>query len=221
VTIRDFEDAIERIVAGLEQRTKMLNEEVKRAVAYHEAGHALIAQLVPKADPVSKISIVPRSRGSLGYTMQMPEEDRYLIKKDELLDRIAVMMGGRAAETIIYNEISTGASDDINRATDLARRMVTEWGMSEKLGWVRYAGQGLQYLGGGIEDNASLSPETREAIDSEVKRIVTEQVVRAQSLLTEHRDALEMLTEELLRCETVDGTAVAAALRGERRACEN
>jgi cell division protease FtsH len=221
VTIRDFEDAIERIVAGLEQRTKMLNEEVKRAVAYHEAGHALIAQLVPKADPVSKISIVPRSRGSLGYTMQMPEEDRYLIKKDELLDRIAVMMGGRAAETIIYNEISTGASDDITRATDLARRMVTEWGMSEKLGWVRYAGQGLQYLGGAVDDNASLSPETREAIDSEVKRIVTEQVERAQSLLTQHRDALEMLTEELLRCETVDGTAVAAALRGERRACEN
>jgi cell division protease FtsH len=221
VMIRDFEAAIERIVAGLEQRTKMLNEDVKRAVAYHEAGHALVAQLVPKADPVSKISIVPRSRGSLGYTMQMPEEDRYLIKKDELLDRIAVMMGGRAAETIIYNEISTGASDDINRATDLARRMVTEWGMSEKLGWVRYAGQGLQYLGGVMDDNASLSPETREAIDSEVKRIVTEQVERAQAILTQHRDALEMLTEELLRCETVDGSAVAAAVRGEKRECAN
>ncbi len=173
VMIRDFEAAIERIVAGLEQRTKMLNEDVKRAVAYHEAGHAL------------------------------------------------VMMGGRAAETIIYNEISTGASDDINRATDLARRMVTEWGMSEKLGWVRYAGQGLQYLGGVMDDNASLSPETREAIDSEVKRIVTEQVERAQAILTQHRDALEMLTEELLRCETVDGSAVAAAVRGEKRECAN
>jgi cell division protease FtsH len=221
VTVRDFEAAIERIVAGLEQRTKMLNEEVKRAVAYHEAGHALVAQLVPKADPVSKISIVPRSRGSLGYTMQMPEEDRYLVKKDELLDRIAVMMGGRAAETIVYNEISTGAADDINRATELARRMVTEWGMSEKLGWVRYAGQGLQYLGGVMDDNASLSPETREMIDTEVKRIVTEQVERAQGILTQHRDALEMLTEELLRCETVDGSAVAAAVRGEKRECAN
>ncbi len=219
VTIRDFEAAIERVVAGLEQRTKMLNEDVKRAVAYHEAGHALIAHLVPHGDPVSKISIVPRSRGSLGYTMQMPEEDRYLIREDELLDRIAIMMGGRSAETIIYNEISTGASDDINRATELARRMVTEWGMSEKLGWVRYAGQQLQYLGGAMEDNASLSPETRETIDAEVKRIVSEQVERAQRLLTEHRDALEMLTEELIRCESVDGSAVAAALRGEKREC--
>jgi cell division protease FtsH len=153
--------------------------------------------------------------------MQMPEDDRYLIRKEELLDRIAVMMGGRAAETIIYNEISTGASDDINRATDLARKMVTEWGMSERLGWVRYAGQGLQYLGGVMDDNTNLSPETREAIDAEVKRIVTEQVERAQALLTQHRDALEMLTEELLRCETVDGSAVAAAIAGERRECAN
>lgn len=219
VTIRDFEAAIERVVAGLEQRTKMLNEDVKRAVAYHEAGHALVAQLVPHGDPVSKISIVPRSRGSLGYTMQMPEEDRYLIREDELHDRIAVMMGGRSAETIIYNEISTGAADDINRATDLARKMVTEWGMSERLGWVRYAGQQLQYLGGAMEDNSSLSPETREAIDNEVKRIVSEQAERAQQLLTEHRAALEMLTEELIRCETVDGSAVAAALAGEKREC--
>lgn len=219
VTIRDFEAAIERIVAGLEQRTKMLNENTKRAVAYHEAGHALVAQLVPHGDPVSKISIVPRSRGSLGYTMQMPEEDRYLIREDELLDRIAVMMGGRSAETIVYGEISTGAADDINRATELARRMVTEWGMSEKLGWVRYAGQQLQYLGGAMEDNAGLSPETRELIDNEVKRIVQEQVERAQRLLTENRAALEMLTEELIRCETVDGSAVAAALRGEKREC--
>jgi cell division protease FtsH len=219
VTTRDFEAAIERVVAGLEQRTKMLNEDTKRAVAYHEAGHALVAQLVPHGDPVSKISIVPRSRGSLGYTMQMPEEDRYLIREDELLDRIAVMMGGRSAETIIYNEISTGAADDINRATELARRMVTEWGMSAKLGWVRYAGQQLQYLGGAVEDNSSLSPETREMIDSEVKRIVSEQADRAQRLLTENRAAVEMLTEELVRCETVDGTAVAAALRGEKREC--
>ncbi len=129
------------------------------------------------------------------------------------------MMGGRSAEMIVYNEISTGASDDINRATELARRMVTEWGMSEKLGWVRYAGQQLQYLGGAMEDNSSLSPETREVIDGEVKRIVSEQVERAQKLLTEHRDALEMLTEELIRCESVDGSAVAAALRGEKREC--
>ncbi len=160
VTILDFERAIERVVAGLEQRTKMLNEEVKTAVAYHEAGHALVAALTPHSDPVSKISIVPRSRGALGYTLQMPEEDRYLLRKAELEDRIAVMLGGRAAEKVIFNEISTGASDDITRATELARRMVTEFGMSETLGSVRYAGQQMQYLGGAIDDNAGLSPET-------------------------------------------------------------
>ena len=220
VTILDFEEAIERIIAGLEQRTRVMNDDVKRTVAYHESGHALIAALVPNADPVSKISIVPRSRGALGYTLQMPEEDRYLIRKEELLDRIAVMMGGRAAETIIYEQISTGASDDIQRATELARRMVTEWGMSEKLGWVRYAGQQMQYLGGAVEDNSALSPETRDVIDAEIKRIVTEQAERAQGLLSQHRKALDMLTDDLLRCESVDGSAVAAALAGEERVCE-
>ncbi len=219
VTILDFEHAIERVVAGLEQRTKMLNEEVKTAVAYHEAGHALVAALTPHSDPVSKISIVPRSRGALGYTLQMPEEDRYLLRKAELEDRIAVMLGGRAAEKVIFNEISTGASDDITRATELARRMVTEFGMSEALGSVRYAGQQMQYLGGAIEDNASLSPETRELIDKEIKRIITGQYDRAQSLLTENRPALELLTRELLRCETVDASAVKAALAGEEREC--
>jgi cell division protease FtsH len=219
VTLDDFERAIERIVAGLEQRTRMMNEEVKRAVAYHEAGHALIAALVPHADPVSKISIVPRSRGALGYTLQMPEEDRYLLRKAELLDRIAVMLGGRASEKIVFDEISTGASDDITRATEMARRMVTEFGMSEVLGSVRYAGQQLQYLGGQVEDNSSLSPETRELIDKEVKRIITEQYERAQRLLTEHRNALELLTQELLRCETVNASAVKAALAGQERDC--
>jgi cell division protease FtsH len=219
VTILDFEHAIERIVAGLEQRTKMLNEEVKTAVAYHEAGHALVAALTPHSDPVSKISIVPRSRGALGYTLQMPEEDRYLLRKAELEDRIAVMLGGRAAEKIIFNEISTGASDDITRATELARRMVTEFGMSETLGSVRYAGQQMQYLGGAIEDNSSLSSETRLVIDKEIKRMITEQYDRAQALLTENRPALELLTRELLRCETVDASAVKAALAGEERDC--
>jgi len=121
-------------------------------------------------------------------------------------------MGGRAAEKIVYGKVSTGASDDIMRATELARRMVTEFGMSEALGSVRYAGQQLQYLGGAVEDSAGLSPETRKLIDAEVKRIIDEQYQRAQQLLREHRPALERLTQELLRCETVDGEAVKAAL---------
>lgn len=220
VTLNDFAVAIERIVAGLEQRTRVMNAEVRTAVAYHEAGHALVAELVPHGDPVSKISIVPRSRGALGYTMQMPTEDRYLLRQAELEDRIAVMLGGRAAEKIVFGEISTGASDDILRATELARRMVAEFGMSEALGSVRYAGQQLQYLGGAIEDNSSLSQETRKLIDSEVKRIIGEQYERAQRLLQENRAALDLLTQDLLRCETVDGSAVKAALEGQVRVCE-
>ncbi len=220
VSIKDFEAAMERVVAGLEQRTRVMNEQERTTVAYHESGHALVAELVPHGDPVSKISIVPRSRGALGYTMQMPEEDRYLLTEPELVDRIAVMLGGRAAEKLVFSEISTGASDDINRATALARRMVTEFGMSELLGSVRYAGQQLQYLGGSVEDNSSLSPETRQVIDQEVKRIVTEQYERAQSLLQAHRDALTVLAERLLECETVDGNAVKAALAGQKDRCE-
>jgi cell division protease FtsH len=212
VTMQDFEAAIERVVAGLEKRTRVMNEQERTAVAYHEAGHALIAELVPHGDPVSKVSIVPHSRGALGYTMQMPAEDRYLLTVDELCDRVAVMLGGRAAEKIVFNEISTGASDDIMRATELARRMVTEFGMSQVLGSVRYAGQQLQYLGGAIEDNSGLSPKTRETIDAEVQRIVTEQYERAQKLLQEHRAALETLTQELLQKETLDGSAVKMAL---------
>jgi cell division protease FtsH len=167
---------------------------------------------VPHGDPVSKVSIVPHSRGALGYTMQMPTEDRYLLTVDELQDHIAVMLGGRAAEKVVFNLISTGASDDITRATELARRMVTEFGMSDKLGSVRYAGQQLQYLGGAIEDNSAISPQTREVIDAEVRRIVTEQYERAQALLKEHQAALETLTRQLLAQETVDGSAVKQAL---------
>ena len=212
VTLADFESAIERVVAGLEKRSRVMNEQERTTVAYHESGHALIAELVPHGDPVSKISIVPRTRGALGYTMQMPTEDRYLLTMDELQDRLAVMLGGRAAEKIVCEKISTGASDDIMRATELARRMVTEFGMSEKLGSVRYAGQQLQYLGGAVEDSSNVSQETREVIDREVQRLVTEQYDRAQNLLREHRDALETLAQLLLKQETADGSAVKAAL---------
>ena len=172
VTLNDFEAAMERIVAGLENRTRVMNEQERRTVAFHECGHALMAHLVPHGDPVSKISIVPRSRGALGYTLQMPKEDRYLLTVEELEDRLAVMLGGRAAELIVFNTISTGATDDIQRATELARRMVTEYGMSEKLGSVRYAGQQLRYLAGALSEDSQLSLQTRDAIDGEVQRII-------------------------------------------------
>jgi cell division protease FtsH len=215
VALVDFEAAIERVVAGLEKRQRVMNEQERNTVAYHEAGHALVASLLPKADPVSKISIVPHSRGALGFTIQLPTEDRYLITQPELQDRLAVMLGGRAAEMVIFSTLSTGASDDIMRATELARRMVTEFGMSQTLGSVRYAGQQLQYLGSTVEDNSALSPQTRQAIDSEIQRLVTEQYDRAQALLKAHRPALEALTQQLLKQETVDGSAVKLALENE------
>jgi cell division protease FtsH len=218
VTFADFEAAIERVVGGLEQRSRVMNPKERQTVAFHECGHALVASLVPSGDPVSKISIIPHSRGALGYTMQMPKEDRYLLSVDELEDQIAVMMGGRAAEHLMTGTISTGAVDDIQRATQLAKRMVTEFGMSEKLGSVRYAGQRLQYIGGAVDEGTDSSAETRETIDTEVRRIVTEQFARAQALLAGHRDALRRLATDLLQAESLDGSAVVAALTTDAQA---
>ena len=212
VTFQDFEAAIERVVGGLEQRSRVMNPKERHTVAVHECGHALVASLVPTGDPVSKISIIPRSRGALGYTMQMPKEDRYLLSIEELDDQIAVMMGGRAAERLMLGTISTGAVDDIQRATQLARRMVTEFGMSEALGSVRYAGQRLQYLGGAMDEGGDSSAATREMIDVEVRRIVGEQYERATRLLTAHRDPLDRLSRDLLRTESLDGSAVREVL---------
>jgi cell division protease FtsH len=211
VMMQDFEAAIERVVAGTESRSRLMNEKERTAVAYHESGHALVAALLPHADPVAKVSIVPRSRGALGYTMQMPTEDRYLLTASELEDRIAVMLAGRAAEAIVFNEISTGASDDIQRATQLARRMVTEFGMSERLGTVRYANQQYQFLEGG-DAGATASPETLKIIDEEVQRLIDEQYKHAQTVLIEHRPALEHIAQQLLAKETIDGSVVKEAV---------
>jgi cell division protease FtsH len=212
VTFPDFEAAMERVMAGLEKRSRVMNEQERRTVACHECGHALVAQLVPHGDPVSKVSIVPRTRGALGYTLQMPTEDRYLLTVEELEDKLAVMLAGRAAEKVILGTISTGASDDIQRATELTRRMVTEYGMSEKLGPARLAGPQLQYLSGATADMSQLSPHTRDAIDGEIERIIDTQYTRAQQLLATHRPALEHLMANLLEHETLDGSLVRHAL---------
>jgi cell division protease FtsH len=210
VTMQDFEAAIERVVAGLEKKTRVMNEQERTTVAYHESGHALVAELVPHADPVAKVSIVPHGRGALGFTMQMPTEDRYLLTREELEDRLAVMLGGRSAEQVVFGTISTGASDDIQRASELARRMVMEFGMSEKLGTVRYATQQYQFLSG--ETTATASPETLKTIDDEVQQIIGKQYGRAQQLLQDHRAALETVTQQLLKTETIDGATVKQAL---------
>jgi cell division protease FtsH len=213
ITLQDFEAALERVVAGLEKKTRLMNETERTTVAYHESGHALVATLLPHADPVAKVSIVPRGRGALGYTLQMPTEDHYLLTREELQDRLAVLLGGRAAEQVVLGTISTGASDDIQRASELARRMVTEFGMSDKVGMVRYAAQHYQFLSG--EASASASPDTLALIDEEVQRLIAEQYERAQGFLRQHHDALERLTQQLLVTETVDGSAVTAALAVE------
>ncbi|MGE5246062.1 MAG: ATP-dependent zinc metalloprotease FtsH [Betaproteobacteria bacterium] len=218
VTFPDFEAAIERVVGGVEQRSRVMNPKERETVAFHECGHALVASLVPSGDPVSKISVIPRSRGALGYTMQMPKEDRYLLSLEELEDQIAIMMGGRAAEHLMLGTISTGAVDDIQRATQLAKRMVTEFGMSDKLGSVRYAGQRLQYLGAAIDETSDSSAVTRETIDAEVRRIVGEQFARAEVLLTAHRDVLARLSAALLQSESLDGSEVREALTQAGRA---
>ncbi len=212
VELADFELAIEHVIAGSEKKSRVMNEQERKTVAFHESGHALVAELVPHAEPVNKVSIVPHSRGALGYTMQMPTEDRYLLTREELQDKLAVMMGGRAAETIEFHTISTGASDDISHATDLARRMVAEFGMSEKLGFVRYTGQQLEYLGKSLNEATEISPETREQIDREIQRVITEQYGRALDLLTKHYGALKSLATQLLQHETLDSAAIKHAL---------
>ncbi len=218
VETKDFEEAIERVVAGLERRTTVMNDLERQTVAYHEAGHALVAESVPTGDPVAKVSIIPRGKGALGYTLQMPTEDRYLLTQEELLDRVAIMLGGRAAEEVVFGRISTGAVDDIQRATELARRMVTEFGMSEKLGLVRYAPEGAQFLSTPFfESDGNLSSETRSLIEGEVRRIVDEQYERAKRILGECRDVLDKVANTLLEREVIGAEEIHGLF--ERRVC--
>ncbi len=209
VTLADFDLAIERVVAGL-QRKMRLKPAVKRRVAYHEGGHALVAHLQPDTDPVHKVSIVPTAKGALGYTLQMPDEDTYLLSKGELEERLAVMLGGRAAELLAFSDTSTGAANDLERATDIARRMVTEFGMTESLGPVRYAqpaGSGYLMQVGGVRQD--VSPETAELIDRETRGIVEAAEQRAVALLQDHIAALHEVARVLQTKEVINGEEVA------------
>ncbi len=209
VTMDDVDLAIERVIAGL-QRKMQLKPEVRRRVAYHEGGHALVACLQPGTDPVHKVSIVPTTKGALGYTLQMPDEDTYLLSKRQLEERLAVMLGGRAAELIVFNDTSTGAANDLERATDIARRMVTEFGMTDALGPVRYANAvGYSYLGqmGGLRHD--ISPETAQLIDQETRRIMESAEQRAVKLLRASIEALNEVVQVLLKDEVIDGDRIA------------
>jgi cell division protease FtsH len=201
----DFEEAIDRIQLGLQRRGRVMNDEEKRRVAYHESGHALVALTVPHADPVHRVSIIPRSIGALGATLQLPTEDRYLVSRDELVDRLAVMLAGRAAEELTFEAVSTGAHNDLERATELARQMVTRFGMSERLGPVTYERPEMRFLHTPL-DGASrhYSEETARAIDAEVRRLIDEQHERARRILEERHEALDRIARRLLEVETME-----------------
>ena len=175
VTMINFREAAERIIGGLEKKNRAMNPKEKEIVAYHESGHALIAMLLPSTDPVSKVSIIPRGIAALGYTQQLPTEDRYLMTRDELLDRLQVLLGGRAAEEVIFGDISTGAQNDLQRASDIARSMVMEYGMSERLGLLTYTHQQSRYLDMGFGPRErEYSEQTAQEIDQEKNRIIDE-----------------------------------------------
>ena len=208
VTMLHFDLAIERVVAGLQRKTP-LREEVRRKVAYHEGGHALVAYLLPTTDQVHKVSIIPTAKGALGYTLQMPEEDQYLLGEQALAERMAVLLGGRAAEQLIFNELSTGASNDLEKVTQLARRMVTEFGMSDALGPVRYVtNAGMGYLGAIPRMREELSPETATLIDQEVRRLVEQAEAQALDLLRTHVDALHEIARVLQEKEVISGEQI-------------
>jgi cell division protease FtsH len=214
VEMADFEEAIERIIAGLEKKSRVLNKQERERVAYHECGHAIVASVLPHADPVKRVSIIPRGIAALGYTMQMPTEDRYLLTKSELLDRIAVMLGGRAAEEIIFNEISTGAKNDLDKATDMAANMVRSFGMSEKLGPLSYDRGGPTFLNvPGAARERDYSEETARTIDAEVRAIVESAYSTARTIITERRDAIMKIAAVLLQKEVIEGAELKALLK--------
>jgi cell division protease FtsH len=208
VQMIDFSNAIERMVAGLEKRNRLLNPKEREIVAYHEMGHALVALTLPGTDPVHKVSIIPRGIGSLGYTIQRPTEDRFLMTREELENKMSVLLGGRAAELTVFGHLSTGAADDLRRVTDIARSMVTRYGMSERLGSVAYDRDPRSFLTG-----PDLPPQPREqdyaeetaaVIDKEVRGIVQSAMERALGILRERRDVLERTAQRLLEKETLD-----------------
>lgn len=208
VTMSDFNNAVERIVAGLEKRNRLLNPKEREVVAYHEMGHALVALALPGSDPVHKVSIIPRGVGALGYTIQRPTEDRFLMTREELENKMCVLLGGRAAELIVFHHLSTGAADDLRRVTDIARSMVTRYGMSERLGNVAYERDTRSFLQGPDLPSAprerDFGEETGNLIDEEVKTIVDGALDRTLKLLKERREVLERAARRLLEKETLE-----------------
>jgi cell division protease FtsH len=217
VTMSEFVEAVERVMAGLEKKNRLINRKEREIVAYHELGHALVALSLPGTDPVHKISIIPRGIAALGYTMQVPTEDRYLMTQSELENRIATLLGGRAAEALVFGDISTGAHNDLSKATDIARSMVKEYGMSESVGQVYFAREKrAPYLNLPVEGAWEYSPATAALIDDEVKKILSEQYERAVAVLTERRPVLDKGAKLLLEREKIEGEELKSLLEDEK-----
>ena len=210
----DFDEAIDRVVAGLQKKNRVMNAKEKEIVTFHESGHAIVAESVEYADPVHKISIIPRGISALGYTQQQPTEDRYLMTRPELLDRLAVLLGGRVAEELVFNEISTGAQNDLQRASDIARSMVTQYGMSERLGLVSYEQpRQSMFLPEGFSSGKNYSEAKAAEIDSEIAGLVEKAHQRVQKILSEKRDFLNQLAQLLSEKESVNGEELREMLR--------
>jgi cell division protease FtsH len=213
VTMDELDKAIDRVMAGPEKKSRLMAPQEKRRVAYHESGHALVAESLPTADPVRKVTIIPHGVAALGYTQQLPTQDRYLYTKEELLDRITVMLGGRAAEEVVFHDVSTGAQDDLQRVSEMARRMITELGMSENLG--AYAVEQVRqpmFLDSGYQSTKHYSEDTARRIDNEAQTLVERMYQRARQILELHRDKLEALAQYLLEHEVIDQASLAMLL---------
>ena len=213
VSMSEFSEAVERIVAGLEKKNRLINPMERKTVAYHEMGHALVALSLPGTDPVHKISIIPRGISALGYTMQVPTEDRFLMRKTELLNKIASLLGGQAAEEIIFGDISTGAHSDLSRATDIAKSMIREYGMSAKLGQVYLSPEKRpQFMDLGMREGGDYSEATAEMIDQEIREIISSEYTRALDILKSKKDILEKGAQLLLEKEKIDGEEIKALM---------
>src|SRR5881396_720524 len=219
VEMSDFEEAIDRVVAGLEKKSRVLSEKERDIVAHHEMGHALVATSVAQADPVHKVTIIPRGIGALGMTYQLPTEERFLMTRSELDDRLAVLLGGRVAEELVYGEVSTGAHNDLERATELARLMVTKYGMSERLGLATYGERSPLFLkANGLGGERDFSDATARTIDEEVRAILDRTHDRVRGILTTKKAVLIAAAQELKRTETLEGEALRRLLNGEAAA---
>jgi cell division protease FtsH len=214
VEMDDFESAKDKIMMGAERRSMVMPEEERRNTAYHESGHAVVAKLLPKTDPVHKVTIIPRGR-ALGVTMQLPSEDRYSMDKERILSTIAVLFGGRIAEEVFMHQMTTGASNDFERATDMARRMVTQWGMSDALGTMVYGeNEGEVFLGRSVTTHKNISEATMQKVDNEIRRIIDQQYALARGLIEANRDKIEAMTKALLEWETIDADQINDIMAG-------